>query len=786
VTLALAVAVFVAASQLGVGFSLRVREIIQTLPGDSFVVGREGTALFDGEALETLRARLLNLGAVVLPLIFPAEPTTQGVTYRLASGERTVTNWPLCFRGVDPGYFEQTGLVLTAGRVFSETETRMGAPVAVIGAGHAAAGDRVEGKPAWSVGDTIEQTPYLAGEFTVIGVLAAVRSSVVHPPDDTIYVPWTAYPSMLDWLPGGQDGAPVTRLRQSGFSLWVGLPDGRLDAVVAVAREALAAYDQPERRVLIAVESDLANVYRVVADKMSRYFWWVALMLLGLGAMQVSVLTLLNIVRRSREFAVLRALGAGPRAIMGLASAPVAWLALASGGLGSCLGVALAPSLGAITGSPVTVEIGTLAVVSGVLIAVALVAASLPARRVLSLDTLTALSESRVTAFRRGSGLPRVLCFVMIAVGVFASAVVWGLGAATEDQVDRCLRTSGYASIVIRPSGPLAALPETWTQDLACLLRRDLPLDIDIGSMMCTPALMRLPSRTPNVGASQETGFQGWALEASEPYLSLKQFACASVVPSPTPGTAFVGSAVATRLSVSPGDRLTVGDDLVVTVSGVLDDPSSDVLDTGDYDRRGVCLLNPTDFASCRSARIGARSGEIWVSSSTAEAENLLQTVEPILRSLPLWASQLRVTDMAVALREAGVLRADFATALAVVACLGILLGVSATSMVTVLEVAESRQEIGILRSIGASATFVRRTWLRRTVNFFLASGSTGIGLASIVFIVLAGSHGWSLVPGCKMGALALLLTIVGGLAAGWYPSSLAAKIDPLDCLRGE
>lgn len=112
--------------------------------------------------------------------------------------------------------------------------------------------------------------------------------------------------------------------------------------------------------------------------------------------------------------------------------------------------------------------------------------------------------------------------------------------------------------------------------------------------------------------------------------------------------------------------------------------------------------------------------------------------------------------------------------------------------IITYISVLERTKEIGILRSIGASKTDISKVFNAETVIIGLTSGVIGILLTLLLLIPtnliikqLTGVAGLASLPiaaAIILVAISVLLTMV----AGFIPSKLAAKKDPVTALRTE
>ena len=325
-------------------------------------------------------------------------------------------------RAVTPRYFETLGLPLIAGRAFRSAD-RQGAPkVAIVSeamvrrfwprgarlgvdaAGPAAA--KMAGAAAVAGASNQASSPDMASvlgqrfgfgppansrDYEIVGVVRDVRSiRLGDAPAPTAYLPVAQRPGakIADVevrLAGGQRGEPRPAAAADG-------PDGPLQLGVAVALRRAVAEVEPNLAVFSVmtmgeqVERSLASE-RAVA-RLTGFFGVLALLLAAVGLYGVMSY---GVARRTNEIGLRMALGAPRGQVVGLVMRDTVRLVAAgvvAGLIGAAATTRLAASLlfGLSAHDPVTVAAATLAMV-----AVALAAGFLPARRAAETDPMVAL-----------------------------------------------------------------------------------------------------------------------------------------------------------------------------------------------------------------------------------------------------------------------------------------------------------------------------------------------------------------------------------------------------------
>ena len=122
-----------------------------------------------------------------------------------------------------------------------------------------------------------------------------------------------------------------------------------------------------------------------------------------------------------------------------------------------------------------------------------------------------------------------------------------------------------------------------------------------------------------------------------------------------------------------------------------------------------------------------------------------------------------------------------------VISSIGLLVGGIGVMNIMLISVTERTQEIGVRKAIGARRMDVRLQFLFEAVVLTLAGGTIGIlvgaGVSTAVRTLAPSipatlSYWWV--------SLGFAISVAVGLFFGYYPATLAANLDPINCLRYE
>jgi putative ABC transport system permease protein len=263
-----------------------------------------------------------------------------------------------------PGYFRAMRIPALQGRVFSASDLSESAPrVAIV--------DEALAKIAWPQSDPIGQRVSFSNEgwFTVIGVVGSVKvRGFTGPQKGTLYFPRpTSY-----------------------MSLVIRSASARLPMVQAV-RQAVASVDSQQP--IFGIETMEQYISGSVSDQRLAAFLlgMFALLALVLAAIGIYGVISYSVTQRTHEIGIRIALGASRRDVLRLVLGRSLTLALVGIGIGVAAALGLTRLMTSLLYEVKPADPATYVAVSVVLVAVALAASYLPARRAMKVDPVEAL-----------------------------------------------------------------------------------------------------------------------------------------------------------------------------------------------------------------------------------------------------------------------------------------------------------------------------------------------------------------------------------------------------------
>ncbi|MBY0496400.1 MAG: ABC transporter permease [Cyanobacteria bacterium] len=273
------------------------------------------------------------------------------------------------FRRAMHNYFETMGIPLKAGRLFDQNDSPTAAPVAVI--------NEAMARKLWAnqdpIGQHVRMGPNPSGPWTtIIGVIGDIRhGGLEEVPQPELYITYQQGPPV----------SPFIVLRTTGD------PAMLAETVRAEARQIDKNLPIYEMRTMSTLRSESVSTRRFILLIVGAF----GALALGLAAIGVYGVMSLIVSERTREVGVRLALGAEPSQLLTMIVGQAAKLA----GIGVAIGLALALPLAPLLDSQLygvqSFDPMTFVSVPLVLIAIAALAALVPARKAMRIDPLAAL-----------------------------------------------------------------------------------------------------------------------------------------------------------------------------------------------------------------------------------------------------------------------------------------------------------------------------------------------------------------------------------------------------------
>lgn len=324
-------------------------------------------ASYFDEAIRRIKAEpgVEAVGGVRFPPLVGYNPGTRFVIDGRAASERDAL--PRAeFQPITPGYFDAMRIPVLRGRAFTEQEMLPSPEAAII--------NQTLAKKFWPGSDPVGRQIRLQsdeapdGPLTIVGVVGDVKQNGLHnDPSPEIYVP----------------------LRQSTMTLMV-----RSTVAPSSLFPALRSkIEQLDGRAAVSMKT----LEQAAEDSLSKRRTMTRLLgVLGGAALLIAALGIYGVVsylvsQRTRELGLRMALGAVSSDIRWLVQRQAMKLVIIGLGLGVALSFAMSRLMSKLLYGVSAIDPLTLAVVSGLLIVVAMAACFFPARRATKVDPMTAL-----------------------------------------------------------------------------------------------------------------------------------------------------------------------------------------------------------------------------------------------------------------------------------------------------------------------------------------------------------------------------------------------------------
>jgi len=246
-------------------------------------------------------------------------------------------------------------------------------------------------------------------------------------------------------------------------------------------------------------------------------------------------------------------------------------------------------------------------------------------------------------------------------------------------------------------------------------------------------------------------------------------------IPNPLRSGALVGSALAERLEISPGNSITVRGE-TYRVAGVV------------ASQGGFSPVSPNSAVILPSNRVpGEGWNQVVISAETGQAAN--ESAVAVREALNDREERVSVFELASITDQIGQVFGLLNTFLLAVGSISLVVAGVSILNVMLMSTIERRGEIGVLRAVGYQKRDVLKVLLAEAGLLGALGGIVGVVFSLIVGLVVAqvmlDDPLAVLEPGTAMYLpLAFLFGIVTSMVAGLYPAWKAANERPVDALR--
>ncbi|TRO89088.1 ABC transporter permease [Glycocaulis profundi] len=244
---------------------------------------------------------------------------------------------------------------------------------------------------------------------------------------------------------------------------------------------------------------------------------------------------------------------------------------------------------------------------------------------------------------------------------------------------------------------------------------------------------------------------------------------------------AVLGSQAAASLSapgaeIGPGSAIRLGD-YVFTVVGVLAERDRQMLDATNY---ANAVLIP--LAGARRVLAGDQPNVVMVRLRPGTDQEAAGRRLSAMLADP--RTTVQVTSALEVVAAMGRQRAIFASLLAAIGGVSLLVGGIGVMNVMLMSVMERRREIGLRAAVGATPAELRLMFLIEAGLLSAAGGVLGAVAGIGVSLLVAMVSGWEFVLAMHVLPLGPAVAGAVGLIFGLYPAVAASRLDPIEALR--
>ncbi|MCX8163570.1 MAG: ABC transporter permease [Candidatus Micrarchaeota archaeon] len=176
------------------------------------------------------------------------------------------------------------------------------------------------------------------------------------------------------------------------------------------------------------------------------------------------------------------------------------------------------------------------------------------------------------------------------------------------------------------------------------------------------------------------------------------------------------------------------------------------------------------------------------VAFQVAEGYQLNEVVKEIeeklktSRKLPIDKKDFTIVTAEFILAQVGTIIGAVTLFLGFISGLSFFIGIIGIANTLYMGVVEKTKEIGIMRAVGATKKDIRNLIVAEGASFGLVGGILGLLVGMIVAQIIS-QFGFKTYVGIHVVLAALIISIVVGMIASYYPAKIAADLDPIKAI---
>ncbi len=373
------VAAVVLMLSIGQGAQTKINQSIETMGSNLFIV-LPGAVSSRGLNFGSGSVRTLTINDSIAIAELPSIKATSPVISGTAQLNYGAKNWSVMVMGTTPDYFPVGNWEIEEGTIFSESDVRSGARVAVLGAVTA---EKLF-ESANPVGEIIRITNR---PFLVVGVLATKGQSLSgRDQDDSVLIPITTSERQIT---GNQFPGSIRYMMVQGESADI-MEEAEID-ITQLLRQRHRISDGMENDFTVRNLTAIADVATGTARIMSIVLGAIASISLLVGGIGIMNIMLVSVTERTREIGIRMAIGANRRAILLQFLLEAMMICFMGGMIGVLLGIGGAWLVSKLVGMLVVITLGMILLAFAFASGVGIFFGFYPARKAASLKPVDAL-----------------------------------------------------------------------------------------------------------------------------------------------------------------------------------------------------------------------------------------------------------------------------------------------------------------------------------------------------------------------------------------------------------